>query len=191
MQFVLKSAQHQLSGRRANVFFPDPHGFGEHTRANDTYTDIEVDGIPRVAHASVIKLVALFTAEREKRAALGHDSAVFALAHETGRSYSDVDFNREGGQKVVIGHATDLLVEGRVDEKDILLTSAAAVTPEHPEASTHPHFLVTATADDKELLYASKLGPDGDVVLSTFAQTARLYPVEAVMSVSGLRAANY
>jgi hypothetical protein len=178
-------------GRTTSLYLPDKHGPEALVRAGDPYVDIRVDGRPRVALTSVIKLVEQFTKQQTARAALGHDCAVFALAHETGNSYTEVPFNRHGGKKVEVGRAWALSSARQATLTDILLTSSTAVNPGEPQNSTDRHFLVRATVDEEEPLYASKLAADGPVALSTFRQTAKLFPAAAIMAVNDLRAVDF
>jgi hypothetical protein len=187
MRFSSKTVTFTATGRQAKLFLPEELHNSPSIRPGDTYTDISVDGIQRVAVASVIRMGANFTSELSRRNKLGHDCGVFALACESGNAFADDRFNGVGGRHVAIGKEIAEYLPGDAPEIQpggIVLTKKVEKTnPNQPIC----HMLVRATADPMTPLYMSKFGENGPVALSTLDASLAYYAADTISFVSDLR----
>lgn len=172
---------------RARVYLPNVLHGDPFIRRNDDYTNINVDGSKRVGFSNVLKMMALFTRQQIRRAELSHDCAVFALACDTDQTLADTHFYKQSKRKVGIGKA-ELLTPPRTNEgpHHQIIFSATHGDPRIPNDVTNPHFMVKATADENPPLYASKVGINGGVILSTVEEAAKIYPANSYWEVSDL-----
>ncbi len=188
MRFRPAVIKHDTSGARSGVWLPERLQNRPAIREGDSYTEIQVDGQRRVAVASAVQMTAEFTSGLDRRAQLGHDCGVFALACESGDSLDGVRFGRAVSKGVRIGHKTYIgspTDEPEIRGGDIILTTN--MEPTDPlEADYTGHLMVRATVDEGQPLYLSKFG-SGPVALSTLEASLRFYPATAILLVSGLQ----
>jgi hypothetical protein len=141
--------------------------------------DVLVGDEVRTLSATVVQTIIDFAANPRERTELGHDCAAFALACTLGTDLDGIPFG-ESGYVVNAYREADITDSPPNITPGTVLESAQASYNDVMDASTIPpnaHLMVRASVeDDKDVLYASKPGPVGPVVLHTLDEIANLYP---------------
>ncbi len=167
----------------------------------DILTEISVDGSARVALSGLVRLTSEFMANAAKRTELGQDCGVFVCAWENNMTFPQTPFYRAGGLDLELETALPNSRLKPLNEPTLEPGSIAFTThgkpPLNPFSKSFgyindgPHFLVRATADGKDPLYLSKLGPSGPVVLTTFQQSLDFYPSKTAGVAAGFSTVPY
>lgn len=181
MRFAPAFATKPETGVRVPLWIPDVYSTYPTDKREPTLLTTTVGGRQRVLLSRLVDIAVDFTRTLERRAQLGHDCAVFALACETGNLQAGTLFNQPGGQIVKIANL-DAEARERQQEQEPVTQAGEISFTTSADRDLHgdlvnPHFLVHASADTGTPLYFSKLGTEGLVVLSTYDSIAELYDV--------------
>jgi|GEM_PF-6038767 len=184
MKFVLRESVHSGTGAKSTAWYPESL---ENCQQGE-HAEIDVGSEKRLVLAKLMDLVRIFTEQHEERIELGHDCFVFAFAWQCGGTMSKVDFSRKRvGMRAFEARSQEgnPASMGSVSPGEIVLTDSARQNSSDFLRQSLSHFLVRATVDDGESLYASKMGTGG-VTLMTLEQSLAFYPAQTLGIVQGL-----
>ena len=136
--------------------------------------------IRRLSH-TVAKMILRFEDDADTRSRLNHDCGVFALACQNGEDQSGILFHQSGGLGIRPSHTTALPPLNELQPGQVILSTRANSLD---ELRRH-HYAVVASADDRETLFASKMGV-GPVTLATLGQLKNAYPYKTLGLVGSL-----
>lgn len=162
----------------------------------DKVTKFDFDGSAIRLSTPLLQIAAEFLRDPKKRAELGHNAAVFALACVTGDSQEGILFNQPGGKTVKFDFDAEelprLVEPSTTQAGETILTSGADPNEDRETIlSAVPNLLVRANVDYETPLYLSKLGREGPVVLADFARMTEIYPATTVAIADGFHAADF
>ncbi|HEY4963852.1 MAG TPA: hypothetical protein VIH90_04115 [Candidatus Saccharimonadales bacterium] len=194
MQFVESTIKNPHIGTEARVYLPADFSVGAST-IQAPMTEVVVEGKEHLFSTQVLQMMLEFNSDLAKRARLGHDWAVFALACEQGISFDNIPFGF-GLNTIKSGDLTFTYSEehGFTQEPKVGMGKIVFIGDRHPADPDfvkfdYPlHFMVRANGLlEEDALYISKLNSGGPVVLHTFTDIQDLYPTQAVATTEKLQ----
>ena len=181
MNYFSSIARNTSTNAESSIWYGDHMDYVDRS---GEISEVVVGEERRLVLSGLLRIAKLYTSQHERRRELGHDCVTFAYSWESGDMYEATLAARKGGRIIIpqtINRLTDNL-------NDAPLTNPGEIvyTVDEPveqaleiQSGSGLHFMVHATADNKEPLYLSKFGNMGPIILTSFEQSLQLYPAQA------------